>query len=418
MPVINASATRQDIRVAIGDNLNAIFTGTASSGSTTTVEDLGDLRGGTDEHIGKWVMMTSGSADENIRQVSAYNSTTRILTVDPAFSAAVALNDTYELWKEDYPPVRINRLINQAIHYLSGKAYDPTEDISLHLHGDDRRYVIPGVFAAIKRLERRAQYSSIVIDPCESGWTQQTNVTQVFDTTRLRQGGSSLRLVVAGAAGANADIASKTITSLDISKYDRIEMWVLSNTTLASGDLTLRLTSGAVTVSFNIPAVTANTWTFVRMTLNPNDARQLTAVTTVVVRQVTDVGGASGFTAWFDDIKAAINSSAQWVTVPQQLWYIDKEATEIVFKPEFLPPYQLLKILGGDEPVLLNADGTTTEVDPFFVIAKATELALMSASGGTATDPDEKRTQVAYWAVEAHRRVLALPSLAGYRQVT
>ena len=319
------------------------------------------------------------------------------------------------MWKQDFRPQLIHDLINQAINYATGKAYDPEEDISLHLHADERRYVIPSVFAAISRLEHRSSHSSVSIDPCESGWTQQTNVTQAFDTKIKREGNASLRLVLAAALAAADNAASKTITSLDISEYDRIELWLMSSVAAAASDFTLRLTSGSTTVSFNMPALTANTWTFVRVTINPDDARQLTAVTTVVLRQVVDIGAA---TMWVDDIRAVKNSTAQWERIGGHNWYIDKEAGEIVFKPSWgTPPYNLLKIIGGDKPVLLNADATASEIDPFFVIAKATELALMATSGGPQNDPDARRQQVAYWATEAEKRARAFPILKDYRQV-
>lgn len=417
MPVINASATREDIRLAIGYNLHAVFEGSTTSASAGTT-DLIDtkLRGGTDEHKGKWIIVTSGARDGDISQVTAYNSTTTTLTVSPVFGGILASGVTYEMWGQAYRPQSVHNWINQAIHYLSGKAYDPEEDVSLHLHPEERRYVIPSVFAAIKKLERRRLVTGVSIEPCESGWTQQANVTQAFDSTRRREGTNSLRLILAAALAAGDNAASKTITSLDISNYDFIEFWIRSSVATVAGDLTLRLTSGANTIAFNVPALVADTWTYVRVSMTADQARQLTAVVTVVLRQVVDIGAA---TLWLDDIKAVIQSTAQWDKIPNHLWSIDKEATEIVFSPAWgTPPYNLLKISGGDEPVLLNADATITEVDPFFIIAKATELALMATSGGPQTDPEVKRQQVAYWAAEAMKRLLALPVLSDYRQVT
>ena len=308
---------------------------------------------------------------------------------------------------QPYRPEMVHNAINQTIHYITGKAYDPEEDVSLHLNGFERRYVIPSVFAGISRLERRISYSSASIDPCESGWTQQTNVTQAFDSTQRREGGSSLRLILAAAVAAGDNVASKTITALDISKYDRIEFWIRSTVATASGDFTLRLTSGANTVAFNVPALVANTWTYGRVTVNPDDARLLTAVVTVVLRQVVDIGAA---TLWVDDIKAAENSSAKWEEIRPHLWDIDLEAGELVFRPGFgTIPYNLLKIIGGDRPVLLNADATVSEVDPSYVIAKATELVLMAV-------PEGDKTLARYWAGVAESRIRALPVLQNWRQ--
>ena len=288
--------------------------------------------------------------------------------------------------------------------------------MSLHLHGSERRYVIPSVFGDhISKLERRYSYGSVSIDPCESGWTQQSNVTQAFDQTQRREGSASLRLVVAAGAGAGADIASKTITSRDISKNDRIEFWIRSTVAAAANDLAWRLTSGSVTVAFNVPALVANTWHFHRVAINPDDARQLTAVTVVVLRQVVDNGAA---TLWADDIKAAENSTARYEEIRQHLWDLDLESGEIVFRPSFgTPPYNLLKITGGDKPVLLNADATVSEVDPFLIIAKATQLVLRATSGGPNVDPEARRGLAAEWSAEAERRIRSLPPRENARQV-
>lgn len=416
MPVVQ-SVTREEIRLACGYNANAVFEGSTTSGSAGTSDIIDTkLRGATDEHNGKWVIITSGARDGDTARVTATSSDGQTLTVRPVLGGTLASGVTYELWEKEFRPTLVHNCINQAMHHVTGKAYDPEEDVSLHLHGSERRYPIPSVFGDfISKLERRFGYSSTVIDPCESGWTQQTNVTQAFDTTQRREGSASLRLVLAAALGAGSDAASKTITSLDISKYDRIEFWIRSTIAAAAGDFTLRLTSGSTTVAFNVPALVANTWHFHRVTLNPDDARQLTAVTTVVLRQVVDIGAA---TLWLDDIKAVENSTAKWEEIRQHLWHIDQEAGEIVFKPEWgTPPYNLLKITGGDKPVLLNADATVSEVDPTFVIAKATELVLMATSGGPQLDPEARRQKVSYWAGVARERILALPIRENARQV-
>jgi hypothetical protein len=318
------------------------------------------------------------------------------------------------LWDRDYRPQFAHNCINQAIHYVTGKAYDPEEDVSLHLHSNSRRYVIPAVIAAITKLERRLTVTSASIDSCESGWTQQSNVTQAFDTARRWEGSASLRLILNAGLGTNADIASKTISSLDLSQFDTLELWGLSSITLNAGDLTLRLTSGSTTIAFNIPAVVADTETYHRIAMTADQTRQLTAVTTVVIRQVADVGVG---TVWFDDIKAVADLTSKWEGIDDRLWSADKEAGEIVFKPEMgTVPYSLLKIRGGDEPVLLDADATVSEVDPTYVIAFATHRLLMAPRQGSDEERRERRSLAAFWREEAESRIRSFPPVA-YRQV-
>ena len=419
MPVIQ-NMSREDIRLAIGHNCNAVFEGSTTSASAGT-DDIIDrkLRGALNDLAGRHIIISSGARDGDTSQVfsntAASAGTATTLTVRPVLGGTLANAVTYEMWDEEFQPLRIHNWINQAIQYATGRAYDPEEDVSLHLNGFERRYVIPSAFAMITKLERRYSYSGVFIDPCESGWTQQTNVTQAFDATQRREGSNSLRLILAAAVVAGDNVASKTITALDISKCDRIGFWIRSSVAAAAGDFTLRLTSGSITVAFNVPALVANTWHFHRVTINPDDARQLTAVMTVVLRQVVDIGAA---TLWLDDIKAEENSSAKWEEIRPHLWDIDQEAGEIVFKPSWgSVPYNLLKITGGDKPVLLNADGTNSEIDPFFVIAKATELALMATSGGPSVDPAARRGLAAYWGQEAEKRAWNFPILVGKREV-
>jgi hypothetical protein len=416
MPVIQ-SLDRQGIRLAAGYNAGAVFEGSAtsvSSGATNLIDTK--VRGADNDHNGKWIIITSGTLDGETTRVTDWVSSTNTFTVSPVFSGTPANGITYELWEREYRPESIHNFINQAVHHVSGKAYDPEEDTSLHLHGDDRQYPTPSVFAAISKLEKRVQVGSVSIDPCESGWTEQSNVTQSFDQTRKREGGASLRLIVAAAAGADADIASKTISSLDISQYDTLEFWMLSSVAISTaGDIRMRLTSSSTTVSLNIPTVSANIWTYHRITYTADEARQLSDVTGIVIRQNTDIGAV---TIWFDDIKVVQNFTAKWEKISPRLWYADKEEGRLHFNPSMgTIPYNLLKITGGDELVLLNADSTVTQVDPSYMIAFTSYLLLMVAREGTDTERSDRRNLALFWRQEAENRIRSFPALVDYRQV-
>jgi hypothetical protein len=77
----------------------------------------------------------------------------------------------------------------------------------------------------------------------------------------------------------------------------------------------------------------------------------------------------------------------------------------------------LIKLTGGDKPALLSSETDTTEIPERYVIAFATARALLSTSGGPATDPDNKRQLVAYWDGEVNRAKAAFPMLANVRTV-
>ncbi len=80
--------------------------------------------------------------------------------------------------------------------------------------------------------------------------------------------------------------------------------------------------------------------------------------------------------------------------------------------------YSLIKIVGGDKPALMTSDSDVTEINDHYVVAMATALALISSSGGPATDPDAKRQLSAYWAAAAERERNAFPMLVNVRTVS
>ena len=79
--------------------------------------------------------------------------------------------------------------------------------------------------------------------------------------------------------------------------------------------------------------------------------------------------------------------------------------------------YSLIKITGGDKPALLTSDSDTTEISEEYIIANAVTTALLSASGGPATDPDAKRQLSAYWSQQAEKARRDFPMLVNVRSV-
>ena len=242
----------------------------------------------------------------------------------------------------------------------------------------------------------------------------------VVDTEDKKQGTASNKFIIPAAAGTN-QIVTESITSKDLSKYSTIELWVkitgISSATTA-GDLQLLLDDTASCASpletINIPSISPDTWTFVRLTLaNPETD---TAIISIGLKQVTDLGAA---TVWIDDIVAVANDTAQWATLDRRNWKIDKESRDLVLQRDGHKAvgYSLIKITGGDKPALMTANTDTSEIDENYIIAEAVSLAFLSASGGPATDPDAKRQISAYWAEKATRARRAFPMLANVRSV-
>ena len=420
MPAIQGR-TRKQLRQSIGYNLGALHTGTAyDAGSTTTLISL-TFTGGDDTHNGKWVVVydTSNSDNAETRLVSDYTASAYRLTVGQALSFATAAGDTYELWDTPYNPDVIDEFINQAIMGAMGWVYDPIENISLHGDGHQTRFDIPSNISMISKIEYRDKVSSIRLHACSSTFDEKTDsdFTQSLDTKDKKQGVQSLKMVIASGASAG-DFVTDSITSKNISGYDTIEMWVKSTVATSAGNLKLLLddtaSCGSPLETLSIPALTADTWTFVRMSLaNPETD---TAIISVGLEYDADIGAA---TVWIDDIVAVANDTAEWTILDRRNWKIDKESRELVLQRDGHKAvgYALIKITGGDKPALMTANTDTSEIDENYIIAQATSLAFLSVSGGPATDPDAKRQISAFWTDQAQRARRAFPMLANVRSV-
>jgi hypothetical protein len=420
MPAIQGR-TREQLRQHIGYALGGLYVSAASSnGSTTTLLDNTLVLGGADTKIGKWIRFTSGDNDALTRRVtdSAISSNVTTLTFMPAATSATA-SESYELWEGSYSPDAIDDFINQAILAATGWIYDPIEDISLHGDGKQTRFDIPSGISMISKIESRAKVSSTRIHACATTFDEATDgdFTQSLDTKDRKQGTQSLKLVIAAGASAG-DFVTDSITSKDLSGYDTIEMWVKSTVATSAGNLKLLLDNTAACASpletLSIPALSADTWTFVRMSLaNPETD---TAIISVGLEYDSDLGAC---TVWIDDIVAVANDTAEWETLDRRYWKIDKESRDLILvrDGQCAVGYRLIKITGGDKPALLTSDSTATEIDEDYIIASAVNIALLSSSGGPSTDPDARRQLSAYWAQQAERARRAFPMLANVRTV-
>jgi len=421
MPAIHGR-TREQLRQHIGRTLGAVhISSAASNGSTTTLVTDTLVLGGADNHIGSWVRFTSGDDDAETRRVtdSAISSNVTTLTIKPALSATSSSGDGYELWKGDYNPDDIDDFINQAIMTATGWVYDPIENISLHGDGKQARFDIPSGISMISKVEYRDKVSATRIHAAGATFDEKTDsdFTQSLDTKDRKQGSQSLKMVIAAGASAG-DFVTDSIASKNLSGYDTIEMWVKSTVATSAGNLKLLLDDTASCASpletLSIPALSADTWTFVRMSLaNPETD---TAIISVGLEYDSDIGAC---TVWIDDISAVANDTAEWATLDRRNWKIDKEARDLILMRDGQSAvgYRLIKITGGDKPALLTADSSTTEIDEDYIIANTITLALLASSGGPSIDPDAKRQLSAFWSDQAQRARRAFPMLVNVRSV-
>ncbi len=300
-----------------------------------------------------------------------------------------------------------------------GHAWDPVEKLDLHTDGTTQRFDVPSGVSMIKDLYYRAKVDYERLHACAVAFdeTIDSDITVSLDTKDKKQGSQSNKFVIAAGASAG-DLATDSITSKNISGYDYIEFWVKSTVATSAGNLKLHLDDTASCASpvesISIPALTADTWTFVRDQID--NPELCSAIISVGLEYDSDLGAC---TVWLDDISAVKNDSAQWEKIPRNIWRIDKEAKDIVFDnyAHSVARYSLLKIVGGDKPVLLTSDSATSEINEQFIIARATGLALASNSGGPATDPDNLNSKAGFWMGMSNAAKKAFPLLTNVRLV-
>ena len=420
MPATQGRTLKQ-LRQAVGFNLGALHTGTAyDAGSNTTLISLSFV-GGDDTYNGKWVAVADASNSDSteFRIISDYTASAYRATLQQQLSFATAAGDSYEIWDQPYKPETINEFINQAIVDSTGLVYDPIENISLHGDGKQTRYDIPSGISQISKIEYRNKISFTRLHDCGSTFDEKTDgdFTQSLDTKDKKQGTQALKMVIASGASAG-DFVTDSITSKNISGYDYIEMWVKSTVATSAGNLKLLLDDSASCASpletLSIPALSADTWTFVRMQLSTPELD--TAIISVGLEYDSDLGAC---TVWIDDIAAVKNDTAEWSTLDRRLWKIDKEARDLILLRDGQDAigYSLIKIVGGDKPATLSSETDTTEIPERYVIAFATMRALLANSGGASTDPDAKRQLAAYWDGETNRAKASFPMLTNVRTV-
>ena len=413
--------TREDLRKAIGRNLGKMVTGTTSgSGSTTTALDT-KLFGGDDEYIGSYIRFTSGDNDGSVRRITDYTASTGTITF-AAVSATVAGSTTYELWKDQFDPQVVDEFINHSIWEITGRYFDPEENVDLHTDRINARFEIPSEIAMIQDVYYRNKFTSKELHNCNTAFDESvdSDFTITVNTEDYKKGSASNKIVIAAGASAG-DTASDTITSVDIEKYDFVEFWIKSTVATSSGNLKIHLVdAGGIEESLDVPALTADTWKYCRVALsNPEDN---TAITQIRFEYDSDLGAC---VVYLDDIKAVKNDTATWTKIPRYQWRIDREGTQGASTQDLVltdggrveAGYSLIKLVGGDEPAELSSDSSETEVPERFIVAYATALSAQAGSLRSDADIDAMRNLAAFWFAKSEQAKNDLPFLTNARLV-
>lgn len=123
LPAIERT-TRQSLMKRVLRETGAGSYGTATGGSVTTVVDTTQLKSiqyPSSNWVGGWVRMVTGLAAGQISAITGYTPSTGTITVNPAFTGAVASTDAYELWRFPHPQQSLDildTLITQQAAWL------------------------------------------------------------------------------------------------------------------------------------------------------------------------------------------------------------------------------------------------------------------------------------------------------------
>ena len=419
---VTQSKTLEDLRKAIGRNLGKMVTGTTSgSGSTTTAVDA-TLFGGDDEYNGSYIRITSGTYDGTTRRITDYTSSTGTMTF-AAVAGTIAGSVTYELWESGFDPDVIDEYINQSIWEITGRVYDPVENLDIHTDTINARWEIPSGLAMLQDVYYRDKFTAKELHNCNTAFDDSvdSDFTITANTEDYKRGSASNKIVIAAGASAG-DTASDTITSVNIEKYDYIEFWIKSTVATSAGNLKIHLVdAGGIEESLDVPALTANVWKYCRVALvAPYDN---TAITQVRFEYDSDLGAC---VVHLDDIKVVKNDTATWEKLARNTWRIDKEGTlqgastaDLVLsdRGRALASYRLIKLTGGDKPTELSSDSSTTEVPEDYIISYATALAAQAGSVRPDIDIDGMRNLAAFWFAKSEQARNNMPFLSNVRTV-
>jgi len=399
---------RGEMRRSIGRNLGIVIDGVATSTTdTSSLIDTKNLLGGDDEHNQKEVMIydaTGSIVDGESSIVSDFAGATNDATCAPVFTASVTALGKYEMWKTPWRIADINDAINQAINDVTGKVLQIKDTQSAFTESSKYLYDVLSDFTHLSKVEYLYSKTEVVVDKCEVAWTAGANVTVTADATFEKVGTYCAKLVVASGAAATAILAYEDIDSIDLTGCDKIEFWMYSSIALTAGQLQIHLSTTAAIASaeetIDIPAMAAATW--YKHSLSMEAPHSDSAIISVGIYQVSDVGAC---TLYVDDINAVLSTSKEYKELPFEYWDVAQGTTPYLKLTQkglnLTGTNTQLRLTGYEIPDRLTDDTTDSEVDPAFLIARATGRLLISHAKSAYLDINDRAELARYWLGEA-----------------
>ncbi len=197
--------------------------------------------------------------------------------------------------------------------YFVVQAPFSTVDISAKVYFDDSQSIPNNTMTTLnfclETYDSAGLFTVTVLEDCEDAWNEQVvaNVTASADNTVYKYGTYSAKFVVADAFVTGV-IGSESMASTNLTSYTHVIAWVRSSVALNAADYQLLLGEQANCVgpveTLNIPALAANTWTRVILTLaNPASDD---AIISIGLKQAVDKGAMSFY---IDDVRVVTNPS-------------------------------------------------------------------------------------------------------------
>lgn len=105
--------------------IRSVFSGTADSGTATTITDAELTQSLTDHWRGSVLLFTNGTKQGQVRMITAFNAATDTITFAPAVTSLVGSGDTYEilpagpanleLWRQDQPNSLVSSRVDATV---------------------------------------------------------------------------------------------------------------------------------------------------------------------------------------------------------------------------------------------------------------------------------------------------------------
>ena len=390
-------ATLASLRESVGSNLGGIypFRPIVVDSETLSVpaDETGDKRG-------SWAYYGG-------RAVRVLGETNGGLELRAPLSGVSAGNEV-ELWEFDWNPVSINGHINQAIIESQGRTYQTLPPIYRCILPQSREIPLADNVGMAQNLFRRARFLYRQFYGVTEWSSDDADFSYKQDSVDYRTSPSARIDIAAGAT--TPVIVSTPVNSPDYTGFNSLEGWFKASEDMV---VRVRLMSGSDVRASVAVTLEAGEWEYIiaslpsQHTLDDIDAVELS----IPSRPAT---------VWTNGLWAVLDSSIDWERLPREYWRVDESERKIEVQPVFgdnLSVASVVRVQVGADPMRLVNDDDLTDVDSWYIIARATELAYSAISGGRETDPNNYRQQAVLWGERSREARGGFQPLVNIRRV-